>query len=198
MTRETEVLRTMATDQRRGLADVLNGLSEEQWDAPSLCEGWRVKEVAAHILMPFRVSIPALLWSLIKARGKFDAVADRLARRDAAALSTEELVAILSANVEHPWKPPGGGPAGALSHDVIHGLDITEALGLDPVSPPDRIGAVLESFTPRQLGFFGVDLTDRLLVATDVDWSYGQGREVAAPAKDVLLMVTGRIPAPAA
>ena len=49
--------------------------------------------------------------------------------------------------------------AGALSHDVIHGLDVTEALGL-PASPPDRIALALASAGPRQLKFFGVGLKD--------------------------------------
>ena len=36
------------------LADCLDALPEERWDAPSLCEGWRVKEVVAHLTMPAR------------------------------------------------------------------------------------------------------------------------------------------------
>ncbi|HSU34700.1 MAG TPA: maleylpyruvate isomerase N-terminal domain-containing protein [Propionibacteriaceae bacterium] len=32
----------------------LDGLSTAQWDAPSRCEGWRVREVMAHITMAFR------------------------------------------------------------------------------------------------------------------------------------------------
>ena len=64
-------------------------------------------------------------------------MSDRCARRDAAALSSAELTEALASNANHPWKPPGGGHIGALTHDVIHGLDITEALGLRlPVKAP--------------------------------------------------------------
>lgn len=195
---DEDELKAMTVAQRSQLADVLAALTPVQWESPSLCEGWRIREAAAHILMPFRVSIRELFWSLLKVRGGFDAVADRFARRDAAKLSPAELVDALRANVDHPWKPPGAGQLGALSHDVIHGLDITEALGLDPASPPERVGVVLENLTPRQLSGFDVNLAGVRLVATDVDWSLGEGREVSMPAKDALLIVTGRKPVPAA
>ena len=86
---------------------------------------------------------------MIKARGSFNRMADRAARADAEALTAEELVASLRANVDHPWKPPGGGYVGALSHDVIHGLDITVGLDLDRRPPPERVGLVLGSLKPR-------------------------------------------------
>ena len=75
-----------------------------------------------------------------------------------------------SAPTQHrqPLAAAGGGAAGALSHDVIHGLDVTEALGL-PASPTDRIALALASAGPRQLKYFGVDLKGRRLTATDAD-----------------------------
>jgi hypothetical protein len=39
-------------------------------------------------------------------------------------------VDLLRRNIDNPWQPPGGGATAALSHDVIHGLDVTEAPGL--------------------------------------------------------------------
>ncbi|WIM93630.1 maleylpyruvate isomerase N-terminal domain-containing protein [Actinoplanes oblitus] len=44
----TEVTRAIAA-QRGDLAEMLAGLSEEQWDAGTLCAGWRVREVVAHV-----------------------------------------------------------------------------------------------------------------------------------------------------
>jgi len=35
--------------QRLAIADLLDGLSAEQWESPSLCAGWRVRDVAAHV-----------------------------------------------------------------------------------------------------------------------------------------------------
>ena len=81
--------------------------------------------------MPFRYPLPRVMLEVVKARGNFDRMADRRARSDAAQLTPEQLLSSLRDNVEHPWAPPGGGPLGALSHDVIHGLDASAALGLD-------------------------------------------------------------------
>jgi uncharacterized protein (TIGR03083 family) len=178
--------------ERRELADVLAGLPPERWDEETLCAGWRVRETLAHITMAFRYSGPRFVLGMIKARGSFNRMADRAAREDAEALTAEELVDSLRANVDHPWKPPGGGYVGALSHDLIHGLDITVGLDLDRRPPPERVGLVLGSLKPAQLKFFGVDLTGVELRATDLDWSYGTGDPVTGRAQDLLLAACGR------
>jgi uncharacterized protein (TIGR03083 family) len=175
--------------QRTGLVQVLDGLTEREWDQPSLCENWRIREVVAHITMPYRHSSVAMLAAMVRARGKFDVAADRLARRDATE-PPSALVDCLRRNVNHRWKPPGGGQLGALSHDVIHGLDITEALDLQPVSPPERLVEVLNS--SKLLRAFNVDLTPYRLIAADSDYTHGEGRSLRLPAKDLLLIVTGR------
>lgn len=186
-------IRESIAAERRELAAVLSGLSEREWDAPSLCEGWRVREVVAHMVMPFRYSRRRFVLELAKARGKFDVMADRCARRDAALLSPAELAATLRDNATHPWRPPGGGDEGALTHDVIHGLDITVALGLDRRVPAERLRAVLSGLTkPKGLKYFGVDVTGTELRADDLDWSYGSGRPVSAGAERIALLLCRR------
>ncbi|AKU18462.1 maleylpyruvate isomerase family mycothiol-dependent enzyme [Luteipulveratus mongoliensis] len=194
-TDETTVIDQTHAERRR-LADLLADLTTDQWAADSLCAGWRVREVVAHMTMPFRAGRLSFVGGLVRAGFNFNRYADRAARADTARLSDRELLASLQDNVEHGWRPPGGGAAGALSHDVIHGLDITEALGL-PAVPPERIALVLASAGPKALAYFGTDLTGRTLRATDADITLGEGPEVSdLPAKDLLLAVTGRRPLP--
>jgi uncharacterized protein (TIGR03083 family) len=190
-------IRQLIAAERRELATLLKNLPTEQWDAPTLCEGWRVREVVAHLTMPYRYSTSRFLLELVKSRGRFNPMADRLARRDTTELTATELADCLQANVDHPWKPPGGGFEGALSHDVIHGLDITVALGIDRQVPAERMQVVLGGLSTKQLKYFGVDLTGIQLRATDLDWTYGTGRVIAAPAQELLLKVCGRQHAPA-
>ncbi|WP_406052422.1 maleylpyruvate isomerase family mycothiol-dependent enzyme [Kribbella sp. NBC_00889] len=185
-------IRAAIAGERTDLAGVLAGLPADDWDKPSLCEGWRVREVVAHITMPFRYSTPQFLLGMVKARGRFDRYADLAARRDAATLSAAELTACLRDNVDHGWKPPGGGYEGALSHDVIHGLDITVALGIDRTVPADRLRHILGDLKPRQLKYFGVDLTGIELRATDLDWTFGTGEPLTGAAQDLLLILSGR------
>ena len=178
--------------ERRELAGVLGGLPPGAWDEPSLCDGWRVREVVGHLTMPFRYSAPRFALELARSRGNFSKMADRCARRDAAAPAAE-LTAALRDNAEHPWKPPGGGLAGALTHDVIHGLDITVALGIDRTVPAGRLAVVLDNITAaRSLKFFGARLTGIQLRATDTAWSFGSGTPVTGAAQDLALLVCGR------
>ena len=185
--------RDQIAGEREELAELLGGLPAEAWDAPSLCEGWRVREVVAHMTMPYHSSTGRFLKGMIRARGDFNRMADRYARQDAERYTPEEFTAMLRENARFPWKPPGGGYAGALSHDVIHGLDITVALGLDRRVPRERLLIVLGgSDSPRSRKFFGTDLTGVRLQADDMDWSLGSGRPLSAPAQDLLLVLCGR------
>jgi len=185
-------IREAVAGERSDLADLLAELPAEDWDKPTLCAGWRVRELVAHITMPFRLSMPGFLLGMFRARGNFDRLADRHARRDAADLSAAELTECLRQNINHPWKPPGGGYEGALSHDVIHGLDITVALGIDRQVPADRLRHILGDMKPRRLKYFGVDVTGIQLRATDLDWTYGTGEVLTGKAQDLLLVLCGR------
>ncbi|MFI9256045.1 maleylpyruvate isomerase family mycothiol-dependent enzyme [Streptomyces sp. NPDC053069] len=186
-------LKAAIAAERRELADLFDALRVDDWHAPSLCTGWTVREVVAHMSMGFRLSLPATLGELLRARGNLHRMTDRVARRDAAAHSTTELSAFLRDHAHHPWTPPVGGLPAALGHDVVHGLDVTAALGLDRRVPADRLRILLDAIQPRGLKFFGVDLTGVRLCAEDMDWSYGSGADpVYGTAQDLLLLAFGR------
>lgn len=188
----TEDIMAAVAAERRDQAELLSGLTDEQWDAPSLCEGWTVKHVIAHTTLPFRSSAGRVLLEMLKSGGRFNHASNRMARKDAENLSTDELLGALKTNIDHPWTPPGGGLAGALSHDVIHGLDITVALGIDRKVPEERLRIVLGGVTPRHVKYFGADLDGKRLEATDLDWTFGEGEPVRRPAQELLLLVCGR------
>jgi uncharacterized protein (TIGR03083 family) len=178
--------------ERQELATILAGLPPQSWDSPTLCAGWRVREVVTHITMPFRYPPVRFAFEMTRSRGNFNRMADRCARRDAAA-PPGQLTAALRDNERNPWKPPGGGYQGALTHDVIHGLDITVALGLGRRVPPERLGIVLDSITgAKSVRFFGTDLDGIELRADDLDWSFGSGTPVSGSAQDLALVVCGR------
>ena len=177
---EAEISEAIAAE-RWDLADVLGGLPAPSWDAPTLCVRWRVREVVAHVTMPFRCSTPRFVAELIKSGGKFDRMADRCARQDAQ-VDTDKLVSALRDNARYTWKPPVGGFEGALIHGVIHGLDFTVPLGIDRLVPEQRLRIVLHGITkPKPLKFFGADLRGIELRADDIDWSFGSGTPSSAP-----------------
>ncbi len=178
--------------QRRELVALLGGLAPEAWDRPSLCADWRVRDVVAHVTMPFRYSTRRFITEMIKAHGNFDRMADRCARRDGQA-SPEELLAVLCQNERNPWKPPGGGLAAALTHDVIHGQDITVALDVKHLVPEERLRIVLATITtPKSLKHFGTDLTEIELRASDIAWSFGSGAPLSGAGQDLALVLCAR------
>jgi uncharacterized protein (TIGR03083 family) len=178
--------------ERHAFGEVLEALPPAAWDVPSLCEGWRVREVVAHMTMPFRYSPARFLGELVRSGGDFARMADRTARRDAQA-PTGTLLAGWRSNESSPWQPPGGGLAGALTHDIVHGLDITVPLGLEhPVSEP-ALRIVLDAASaPRSRKHFGTDLSGVQLQADDLDWTFGEGEPLRGPARHLLLVLCGR------
>ncbi len=177
---------------RRDLAGALDGLTAAQWDAPSLCDGWAVRHVVAHLTMPLRYSPPRFLLRLAAAGGSFQKMSDGVARRDGE-LPRAQLIATLRDRATYPWKPPGGGLEASLTHQVVHGLDITAALGTGRRIPDEAMAAVLGTVAgPQSTKHFGVDLSGVQLQATDLDWSHGQGAPLRGTAADLILLVTGR------
>ncbi|NEK56889.1 maleylpyruvate isomerase family mycothiol-dependent enzyme [Geodermatophilus sabuli] len=187
----TDLMATITTE-RASFGDVLDGLSESDWNTPSLCSGWRVREVVAHMTMPFRYPAPRFLAELLRSRGSFARMADRVARRDAQA-PIGVLLDGWRTNVAHPWKPPGGGLAGALTHDVVHGLDVTVPLGVEHPVSERALRVVLDhATTPLSLRHSGLDLTGTRLEADDLDWAFGDGEPLRGRARHLLLVLMDR------
>jgi len=187
----TELMPTIAAE-RRAFGEVLRGLPEVDWDAPSLCTGWRVREVVAHMTMPFRYSPPRFLAELARSRGNFARMADRVARRDGQAPVRTLLEGWLD-NVDNGWKPPGGGLPGALTHDVVHGLDITIPLGIEHPVSEAALRVVLDNATrPLNQKHFGVDLTGIRLEADDLEWAFGDGEPIRGAARHLLMVLMDR------
>jgi uncharacterized protein (TIGR03083 family) len=176
------------------LADLLEALPASAWDRPSLCPGWRVREVVAHLTLPMHAAAPVVVLGLLRARFRWDVLADRRARLDARQ-TPQQLLAALRAPRMQAWTPPGGGATGALVHAVVHGLDITEALNLNRHPPAPRMRLALDGLTaPRSLSHFGVSLNGVQLRAEDLEWSCGRGRVVTGPATALALILSGRQP----
>ena len=174
-------LRTEIATEFLSLADLLETAPVSVWDAPSLCEGWRIREVVAHVTMPARYDAAAFMAEMATADGDFTRLSNTVAARDGASPPTS-LLADLRSETLHGWEPPGGGQLGALTHAVVHGLDVTE--------PATHMALVLGAADP---GLFGTDLTGVELRADDLDWSYGSGELVTGPAQVLALVVCGRV-----
>jgi hypothetical protein len=142
--------------------------------------------------MPFRISADEFAAGMREARGQFTEFSDAIAERDSR-LSQADLVAALRDNADNPWRPPGGGLAGALSHDVIHGLDITWPLGVDHQAATPAMITVLDMIvSPGDRTLFGFPLDGLELRASDLPWSFGCGAALQGRSRDLLPLLAGR------
>lgn len=174
------------------LARILDSISDQQWETPSLCEGWAVREVVAHVTMAARYTEDEFMAKLREYSFDFTLLSNAIAKQDAA-LPSATLVADLRSDVMHHWTSPEGGYLGALIHVVIHGLDVTVPLGIASRVPEGAIRTVLDELTSGGThGHFGIDLSGRALRATDIDWTYGSGAVLRGSAEDLALVVCGR------
>jgi uncharacterized protein (TIGR03083 family) len=191
MTHDADLQRVVAAEFL-ALAYLLDSATDAQWDTPSLCAGWRVREVIAHMTMAARYPEDKFMAELRRCEFDFGRLPNEIAGRDAG-LPTSELVANLRSEVMQHWTPPGGGYRGALNHVVIHGLDVTAPLGVPRRSPNDTIRIVLDDLTQGAVHqHFGTKIEGRSLQAVDLDWSYGSGPALRGAAEDLALVLRGR------
>lgn len=184
-------LMPLARAERVDFAEFLATLSPQQWDAPTLCAGWRVRDVVAHVISYEELTGRAVLRRF--ARGRF------LPRRvNAVALaeyntrSPEELLALVQAHVQPRGLTAGFGGMIALVDGMIHQQDIRRPLGLPREIPAERLLPALRgALTAPVLGGFW-RVRGLRLVATDLDFATGRGPEVRGAAEALLMAVGGR------
>jgi uncharacterized protein (TIGR03083 family) len=190
---DTEQRWHVIEQQRLAIADLLDGLTTEQWESPSLCTGWRIRDVAAHLTTVCQPPLPgALLIDLIRARGSFHRL-NTLASRRRARRSTEQLVADLRAHAASRKVPVVSNDRNVLFDLLVHGQDIAVPLGVDLPMPPEAAAAGATRVWSMGWPFWADRrLRGMRLTATDVDWSVGSGAEVSGPIRGLLLLLTGR------
>lgn len=184
----------MIAAERRALADEMDGWTDEQWRTPSLCGAWTVREVAAHLTVPFTVAGPRFFVAILSSGFDFNKANDKLARAEAAK-STTEIVETLRANAEHRFTPPFNGPAAPLTDVMVHGQDMRRPLGIEHRFAPEHLVCSLDWLKGGVAGFVPKKRVAHLrFEATDLDWSSGDADAavVAGPAEAILLAMTGR------
>lgn len=187
----TQIWQTIDSE-RAATADLLAGLSDAQWAHPSLCEGWTVREVAAHLTLAPHTTVGGAIRDFTKARGSFNRMIDQTARRSARR-ATAEIVAELRGIVGSRKLAPGQKLKDCLMDVMVHTQDIALPLGIDRHMPTEA--AVVAADHLWQIGFpFHARrrLAGHRLVATDAEWSAGEGTEVSGPIEALVMLLAGR------
>ncbi|HYH35366.1 MAG TPA: maleylpyruvate isomerase family mycothiol-dependent enzyme [Nocardioides sp.] len=191
---ERQAVWDVIVEERLALLSHLRELSDEEWDRPSLCDAWRVRDVAAHV-----ISAPQMRWAAtLKVMPRMWRGYNRAILRDGqrrGALPVEEILAQYDR-----WAAVRRGPVSVthvepLVDVLVHTQDILRPLGRRH-RPPAEAAAVAADRVRLLAPLFGTTATVRRLRlrATDTEWERGRGPLVEGPAMELLLLCAGRRP----
>ena len=177
------------------VADLLESLDAADWDRPSLCAGWRVRDVAGHLVWRVgstgpelaRSAASAVLRDRVSPLKVLDATARRAAEAPPAEL-TRRLREIADARLA------GHGRHGVheLAEAVVHGYDIARALDRTLNVPANSTGAVALARTVAAPAGIKAVVRGRTLVAADAGWTIGRGPKIEGTAEAHILFLYGR------
>lgn len=188
-------VRTMCLDELADWRAFLGDLDDTAWTASSLCEGFEVRDVVAHVFAGFHWRFGEVLALGLRYRLNLDRLVLIECPKIAESMSREELVeAFVAESQEHPnrgvarFEPPKI----RLADNMTHRYDIALPLGIDLDIPDKRLRATLDVLTSLPLWGSRSRIRGLRLNATDIDWKRGSGREVSGPAGAIILALGGR------
>ncbi|MFY0407746.1 maleylpyruvate isomerase family mycothiol-dependent enzyme [Solicola sp. PLA-1-18] len=181
----------LAQQERAALLDLLRDLSDDQWDQPSLCSGWTVRDVAVHVVSYDELSTTALARTMV-AGGLSPTRANDVALRRYAELEPDQVVDLVARCQTPRGLTAGLGGGIAVTDGTIHHQDIRRALRLPRQIPEEQLVAVLDFSLKAPTLPARANAKGLRLVATDLDWSHGSGAEVTGPGEALLMTIAGR------
>lgn len=177
--------------ERAELAELCATLTAEQWDTPSLCDGWRVRDVIGHLTSVMTTGRAAWTFGLVRSGMNFNRWQATLARRTASR-GTDSLVSDMRELIGNRVRPPGVKPIDRLVDGLLHHQDVRRPLGLGRDIPRERLIAVadrLQGFrlygVPRRIAGLTIRMTDH-------GWTTGSGPVVEGPGEAVVVAMAGR------
>jgi len=191
----TTDFRRLHDDENADFSAFLHTLSADDWDQPSLCEGWRVCDVVGHILYGNELK----LWTLPYKLGRFGFSSDRSGKHYSILRAEGRTPRQLVDGFDHrdPWAGTSKVfPARLnLMDRLVHHQDIRRALDRPREVPVERTAPLLP-FLPKLGSVFRSKRRMRGLrfEATDTDWSHGDDGAplVRGPAEAILMSTLGR------
>lgn len=177
---------------RRSLLSTFEELDDGDWEMPSLCGGWTIRQVLAHLVLAARPPARRYIAAVARARGDFDNANHALAVLDASR-PTRELLHAYRKVIDYRFSPPGWPQAAPLSDILLHSLDVRLPLERDTDVPADHYEPVLRLlFSRTGRSFTRTGRPTVRWVATDQEWSRGAGPEVRGTMADLALTAAGR------
>lgn len=177
---------------RLRIVGLLESLSPAEWNAPSLCRGWRVRDVAGHLALIPTITTWDMLAVAPRAQFNPNRINTLLAVRQGSG-NPDEIAAKIRRHAGERRTAKVLDTRNSLFDAIVHSQDIARPLGRDFPVPVEysreglrRVWAMGWPFNARR------NLAGLTLRATDTGWTAGAGPEVAGDALSLLLLLTGR------
>jgi uncharacterized protein (TIGR03083 family) len=179
-------------DETLDLAERLAELDDEQWNSPSLCAQWRIRDVLAHVTAGAEGAF-GISW-ILRSMLRHGFNHSRWVAADGQLRGQQDPGIVLKAFRNSAANPPGARPVRNLMHILIHGQDICRPLDIKRDLPEAHLLSVAD-FVKDDVHIFGAKkrIAGCKLRATDMDWSHGHGPEIAGPAEALVMMMAGRM-----
>lgn len=184
----------LAGTARRNFADMMEELGADQLTQQSLCAEWTAEGVLAHVTSFVETGTLAFIGTMIKCRFDFDKVsmqmADTQLRRP-----TPDIIASLRAKATQASALPMFPEELTVSDTVIHTQDVRRPLGLPGAIDEATLRGVLGFLTSHKMATTLVNrrpLDGVRLVASDLDWSFGDGKEITGAAEALMMGLADR------
>ncbi|MBO0864331.1 MAG: maleylpyruvate isomerase family mycothiol-dependent enzyme [Mycobacterium sp.] len=178
-------------DERGALADDLAELTPSQWDMPSLCKGWTVHDLVAHLSATASLHPGTFFLGMARSGFNFAKFADTQIDKHRAADPTATLEEFRS--LQKSTSAPPGPKVSWLGEVVVHGADIRRPLGIPHSYTPGVVRQVADFYKGSNMLIGSKNrIAGLALHATDDDWHHGQGDAVEGPLLSLLLAMTGR------
>ncbi len=178
--------------ERSTFLETLKDLDAVDWDAPSLCEGWRVRDVASHVHLAVTLTVPTALLGLIKARGDINRfMADHVP--EVGRRPIPQILAAVELCAGTSKIPPTTKRVEVAMDTFVHHHDIALPLGREVPSDPARLRWMADGMVGAgKPSLSGPRVAGLRLIATDIDWHYGTGPEVTGPVTALIMAGLGR------
>jgi len=180
-------------DQRQRLVALLESLSKEEWQRPSLCQGWTIRDVAAHVALQNTTwsALPKAVRIAIREGGLNPAIA--AIAREHAQLPTDQIIGEIRDRIG-VWRPlPLVTYRESAIDYLVHPQDIAIPLGRELAMPSDAaVAAVDRVWSSDRMFHARKRYPGYRFIATDADWVVGEGAEVSGPVGGLLLLLTWR------
>ncbi|MEY2426559.1 MAG: hypothetical protein QOI61_2131 [Actinomycetota bacterium] len=185
--------RRLHDEENAEFSTYLHSLPDADWDRPSLCDGWRVRDVVGHILYGNEMNLATLPFRL----ARYGFSSDRSGKAYSIARAEGKPIADLLRDFDNrnPWAGTCRifPPKLTLLDRLVHHQDIRRALEHERTIPADRLVATLDA-APELGSVFGAKRRTKGLrfAADDVEWSWGDGPEVTGSGEALLMAMLGR------